>query len=78
MEDFIAKKQEVVEALNNYILEELSQEEFLEKINVFVQDSTIMSVDLFKSILNELKSSLSELSRKELKQRKLMLEGYIY
>lgn len=78
MEDFISKKQLVVESFNNYLTQEISKEEFLDNINGFSQEHEFVQVDLFKSIFTEILQSIDELSNKELKQRKLMIESYIY
>lgn len=78
MEDFISKKQEVVNTFNNYIQGEIELQEFLDNINVFLQDHDLIQIDLFKSIFNEILQFHTELSLKDIKQRKLMIESFIY
>ena len=78
MEDFISKKQEVVNTFNNYIQGEIELQEFLDNINVFFQDHDLIQIDLFKSIFNEILQFHYELSLKDIKQRKLMIESFIY
>ncbi|MFP4402432.1 MAG: hypothetical protein ACLFPL_04340 [Candidatus Nanoarchaeia archaeon] len=76
--DFVEKKQRVVDAFNKKITEEITKEEFLEIIQEFSNDGELTGVELFNSIFQELLVSFDELSRKDLKQRKLMIESYMY
>jgi hypothetical protein len=76
--DFIEKKQSVVECFNSIISEEITKEEFLSRIGEFSKDNELSSIELFASIFQELLTSFDELSRKGLKQRKLMIESYLY
>lgn len=76
--DFIDKKQKVAESFNLLITEEISREEFLEKVKEFSKDSELCSIKLFESIFQELLTNFDELSRKDLKQRKLMVESFLY
>lgn len=78
MEDFISKKQKIVEIFTFYISQEISQDDFIQQISNIVKDNEIMQIDLFKSILNEVIEFGHELSLKEIKQRKLMIESYIH
>ncbi|MCH8519606.1 MAG: hypothetical protein LAT82_02525 [Nanoarchaeota archaeon] len=78
MEDFISKKQHVVNRFNSYISQEIELEEFIDNINSFLQDYDLIQIDLFKSIFNEIVEYHQELSLKDIKQRKLMIESYIY
>ena len=76
--DFISKKEEVVLCFNSYITQEIELKEFTDKIKFFLQDHDLIQIDLFKNIFNEIIEYHQELSLKDIKQRKLMIESYIY
>lgn len=77
-QDFISKKQEVTRAFDNYINQEISREEFISTISKYLQDPILSQVELFKKTIEEIIQYCDELSLKDIKQRKLMLESYIY
>lgn len=75
--DFIDKKEKLADMIENYISEKIKSEElndFLEKLSA---DEDIKKKELLINIITELKQYLSELSRKELKQRILMIRSYL-
>lgn len=78
MEDFIEKKQRIVNTFNQYIMQEISKEEFIQKIQEFSKDVELGQIQLFNSIFQEILTSIDELTLKEIKQRKLMIESFIY
>lgn len=78
MEDFIEKKQQIVDTFNQYIMQEISKEEFIQKVSEFSKDVELGQIQLFNSIFQEILTSIDELTLKEIKQRKLMIESFIY
>ncbi|MFT4244833.1 MAG: hypothetical protein ACMXYB_05260 [Candidatus Woesearchaeota archaeon] len=76
--DFIGKKEEVIKCFNSYIIKEIDTREFIDKIKYFLQDHDLIQIDLFKNIFNEIIEYRNELSLKDIKQRKLMIESFIY
>lgn len=77
-EDFVSKKQNVIVTFDDYISQEISKEEFLDKISGFLQDHLLIEIELFQKTLEEILTYHEELSLKDIKQRKLMLQSYIY
>ena len=75
--DFIDKKEELANIIEEYTKEPGNKEELLEYINNSLDDSDFKSKELFVSILNELNTYLDKLSNKELKQRVMMIRNYI-
>ena len=77
--DFFDKKEKLVNLLKKYIQEnnQENKEKLLSFINELSNDEDFKNKDLFNNIFNELSNYLSELSHKELKQRLLMIEGFI-
>ena len=78
VDDFISKKQELIKVFTDYINQDLSQEDFINSISILLQDPIINQVELFKKTVEEIIEYHEELSLKDIKQRKLMLESYIY
>lgn len=78
MADIVDKKQSIIQTFDLYIQSHLTKQEFLEKIQEFSKDLEIVNIDLFKSIINEILQIFDELSVKELKQRKLMIESFLF
>ena len=77
VDDFISKKQELIKVFTDYINQDLSQEDFINSISILLQDPIINQVELFKKTVEEIIEYHEELSLKDIKQRKLMLESYI-
>lgn len=78
VDDFISKKQKVLEVFTNYIEQKISKQDFTEELSNFLEDPTFIQVELFKKIFEEILTYREELSLKDIKQRKLMLESFIY
>ena len=78
MNDLISKKKKIIELFDGYIIETIQIDDFVQQISQFAQDNELQQIDLFKSILNEIVEYGHELSKKEIKQRKLMIESYLH
>ncbi len=78
MNDLISKKEKIIELFDGYIIETIQIDDFVQQISQFAQDNELQQIDLFKSILNEIVEYGHELSKKEIKQRKLMIESYLH
>jgi len=75
-EDFFDKKERFVSALENY-LNDGDKEKLINKMNEFKEDEVLMSKELIKNINEEILKYLDELSRKDLKQRILLVKSYL-
>lgn len=75
--DFVDKKEKLATLIEKYIHDSNSENELLTYIKELSEDSDFISKELFKNIFDELLKYLPELSRKELKQRILMIRGFI-
>lgn len=78
MNDLISKKEKIIELFDSYVMQTIQIDDFVQQISQFAQDSELQQIDLFKSILNEIVEYGHELSKKEIKQRKLMIESYLH
>lgn len=74
--DIIDKKENLAQVIENYTVDESTKETLMSTISELNQDNEFKRVDLFSNILNELATSLNELSRRELKQRVLLIRSY--
>ena len=77
MSDFVDKKERVADLIEDYIQDDSKEKELLSFIHDLSIDDDFKNKELFHSIFKELSSSLSELSRRELKQRILMIRSFI-
>ena len=77
MQDSITKKSEVVNAFDNYITQEISREEFVSLIEKFANEEVLKGIELFQTIFKEISNYSEDLSIKEIKQRKLMIESFM-
>ena len=75
--DFIDKKEQFADSLEAYVADSAKKEELLSLVNDFSFDQDFKGKELFMNIFSELKSSLDELSRRELKQRILMVRSFL-
>ena len=75
--DFFDKKEKICELLEGYLNNNIKETEVLEYIKELKVDSDFKDKELFSTIFNELLNFLPELSRKELKQRVLMMRSFI-
>ena len=76
-QDFIDKKENLADLIEGYMVDNQKEKELLEMVNELSDDNEFKNKDLFRSIFVDLIKYLSELSRKELKQRVLMIRSYI-
>ncbi len=77
--DFIDKKVDLLNVFKEYIDKPEENKDLLfQKINKYKEDMDFKDKELFQNIFLELEFNLDELNRKELKQRYLMIETYIY
>jgi len=75
--DFIDKKEKLADLIENYLLDSQKEKELLSYINELSVDEDFIGKDLFKNIFDELVRYLPDLSNKELKQRVLLIRGFI-
>lgn len=75
--DFIDKKEDFADMLELYVAGQASGEDILSRVNSLKQDEDFKGRPLFENIFNELQEYLEDLSRKELKQRVLMIRSYL-
>ena len=75
--DFVYKKEKIADLMESYIEDKSLRDDLMLNIDDLLQDEDFKSKDLFNSIFNEIKTSLEELSNKELKQRILMIRSFI-
>lgn len=76
--DFIDKKEKFAELIEKFAEDNSKEKELLDLISEFKLDEDFKGKELFENLFNELTRYLSELSRKELKQRALMIRSFIY
>lgn len=70
------KKNNLINILENHINQESTKEEVISFINSIKNDQDLLNEELIKQIINEFLTSFEELSRKDIKQRILMLKTY--
>lgn len=70
------QKEKLIQSLEKFINQESSKEEILNNLNEIKINQELMNEELIKQIVLELLNSFDELSRKEIKQRILMLKTY--
>lgn len=75
--DFIDKKEKLADLIEEYIENSEKEQELISYINELSQDEDFKGKELFRNIFTELNKYLPELSRKELKQRVLMIRGFL-
>lgn len=76
-QDFIDKKENLADLIEGYMVDNQKEKELLEMVSELSSDDEFKNKDLFKGIFVDIIKYLSELSRKELKQRVLMIRSYI-
>jgi len=76
MVDIIDKKEMLAEALESFVADESKKDDLMRVVSELGSDIEFKQFDLFSSILGELSTSLDELSRKELKQRILLIRSF--
>lgn len=75
--DFVDKKEAFADVVEQFIAGEVDKETLDSKISEYATDSDFIGKPLFENIFKELSFSSEELSRRELKQRVLMIRSYI-
>lgn len=75
--DFVDKKENFADLIEAYMEDSFKENELKSLINELKSDDDFKGKDLFENLFNELERYLSELSRKELKQRVLLIRSYI-
>ena len=73
----IKKNQELLaNAIENYITNPETRPDLETLVEELNENSEFKSIELFSNILTELREALADLSRKELKQRILIIRSY--
>lgn len=75
--DFIDKKEKLADLIEEYISEDEKEEELTSYLEEIKSDDDFKDKELFQNIIGELENHLHELSRKELKQRVLLIRSFI-
>ncbi|MCA9496460.1 MAG: hypothetical protein KC589_05945 [Nanoarchaeota archaeon] len=73
---FVDKKEKFAGLIEEYMVDSSKENELLSLINDFLMDGDFSDKALFLNMFNELKTYLTSLSRKELKQRVLMIRSF--
>jgi predicted DNA binding CopG/RHH family protein len=71
-------QQILAQAIENYVNDEHTKNQLMSTIQNLEFEKNFKSIELFNNVLKELKFSLDELSRKELKQRILLVRSFDY
>ena len=71
-------QQRLALAIEEYVQDELKINQLKQTLSDLQFEEQFKKIDLFGNILNELNHSLNELSRKELKQRILLVRSFDY
>lgn len=75
--DFVDKKERLADLIEEYIQNKEMKNDLISFVNELSKDEDFKEKELFKNIFKELNQYLLELSTKELKQRVLMIRGFI-
>jgi len=76
MENFLQKKQELIEGFEQYLQNPEIKYQFIEYIKIMEKEECFQNNKLFQDIFKELQTNIDELSRREIKQRLLMIQTY--
>lgn len=68
--------EQLIKILEKFVNNEINKEELLQNLNLIKKDESLLKEELIKQILEELENSIDEITRKEIKQRILMLKTY--
>ena len=71
-------QQRLALAIEEYVQDELKINQLKQTLSDLQFEEQFKKIDLFGNILNELNHSLNQLSRKELKQRILLVRSFDY
>ncbi len=75
--DLFDKKEKLADLIEEYTSDESKESELIDYVKECYDDPDLKDIELFKNILGELDKYLKDLSRKELKQRVLLIRSYI-
>jgi hypothetical protein len=75
--DFIDKKEKLADLIELYIKDENNKEELIGFVEELSSDNDFKNKDLFHNLFGELLNYFDDLSKKELKQRVLLIRSYI-
>ncbi len=75
--DFVERKEKLASLIEEFMEDNSKQNTLLDFIKELKQNSDFSEKELFRNLFSELEKYLSELSRKELKQRVLLIRSYI-
>jgi ATP adenylyltransferase/5',5'''-P-1,P-4-tetraphosphate phosphorylase II len=74
--DFVEKKEKLCELMEAYVEDPQRQPELLYFVKMLQEDRQFKDKDLFQNVFKELNQYLSDLSRRDIKQRILMIRSY--
>ncbi len=77
VQDFVDKKEKLADLLEEYMANPDIEKELVDLVIVFAEDEDFKDKALFKSIFSDVMEYLHDLSRKEIKQRVLMIRSYL-
>ena len=75
--DLFDKKEKLADLIEEYTSDESKESQLTDYVRECYDDPDFKDIELFRNILGELDKYLRELSRKELKQRVLLIRSYI-
>lgn len=75
--DFVDKKEKFADLIEAYIEDSDKEKELLDYIATLKDDFDFRDKDLFQTFFDELTKFLPDLTRRELKQRVLMIRSFI-
>jgi bacterioferritin (cytochrome b1) len=77
LQDFIDKKELFADLIESYLVDSEKKEELKQRISEFKEDEDFKEKELFQSLFREIEEHIEELSRKDLKQRVLLIRSYL-
>ncbi|MFW6285874.1 MAG: hypothetical protein ACOC16_01760 [Nanoarchaeota archaeon] len=75
--DFIDKKEKFADLIEAFIENQDAQIELLNYVKLLEKDEDFKDKDLFLKIFDDIKTLLQDLSKRELKQRVLLIRSYL-
>lgn len=75
--DFVDKKEKLADLIESYLADDSKKDEVLNYVEELSKDSDFKDKELFMNLFGELLNYFNELSKKELKQRILMIRTYL-
>lgn len=77
VQDFVDKKEAFADLMEEYMVDSDKEAELVQMATELSLDPEFKDKDLFKGIFADVQKYLPELSRKELKQRVLMVRSFL-